>query len=76
MYAFKHVLKLSGSKGKGLKKLNNLVVPKGFKILAISSFKRLYTRAKCHPNGVKKNFFQKITKIAQRLGTMPPDPLW
>ena len=36
--------------------------------------KWLWTRAKCDPMGFKFFFFQKLTKIAQRLGALPPDP--
>ena len=36
---------------------------------------RLWICAKCDPMALKQLLFQKITKIAQRLGASPPDPI-
>ena len=56
--------------------LSDLILSKVFQdqILAIPS-KGIYKRAKYHPNGGKMAIFQKITKIALRLGALPPDPI-
>ena len=44
-----------------------------FKSQKLSSFRWLWKRAKCDPNGIKiAIIFQKIKKIAQRLGDLPP----
>ena len=56
--------------GEGLKKLGILIFQLISKSYQFISFKSFYKRSKCDPNGY---FFWKITKIAQRLGTSPPN---
>ena len=40
-----------------MKGLGNLILLKGLIILAITSFKWLYKRARCYPSGVKMAIF-------------------
>ena len=68
MLNFKRVLDLTCSK---VRHFFQLI----FKSQKFCSFKWLWKRAKCNPNGIKRAFFsKKLQKIAQRQGASPSGP--
>ena len=59
--------------------LRNLILSKSFQFLAISSFKRLHKRAKCHSNGVEIALFSEKLQILSTTScrVLSPNPqLW
>ena len=72
MNAFTHVLNELDQKVREAIGARSLTSSKGFQILAMSSFKWLNNRVKCHPNSVEMAFLPKNCKNSPAVGSFRP----